>query len=67
MRKLISTRLRVSNKNVTKIQERVSNSGSLDLEKNPNKISKAIFDVLKANNLIDATDDTVSILIEIKN
>lgn len=67
MRKLINSRLRVSNKNITKTQERISNTGSLDLEKNPNKISKAIFDVLKANNLIDTTDDTVTILIEIKN
>lgn len=67
MRKLINTIVTVDNKNVTKIQERLSNTGSTDLEKNPNKITNALIDVLKANKLIDNTDDRIEIFIEIKN
>lgn len=67
MRKLIESRITVANKAATKIQERISNTGIRDLEKNSGKITKELLAVLTKYNLIDVEDDTVTILVEVKN
>lgn len=69
MRKLIQSTVNVKNKEITKIQEELSNIGSLPLEKEPRShlLTKEIIDILKSHNLIDVEDDVVELLITVRS
>lgn len=69
MRKLIESTVNVTNKEIVKIHEVLSNVGSLALEKEPrtNALTRDIINVLKTHKLIDAEDDIVEFLITIRS
>lgn len=69
MRKLVQSTVNVKNKEIVKIQEELSNLGSLPLEKKPrsNALTKDIIEVLKNHKLIDIEDDIVELLITVRS
>ena len=68
MKKIVDTRIIINQKAITKIQEKLINTGSLKLTTPPrtNQLSKDIYNVLLSHNLVDNESVAVEFLITIK-
>lgn len=69
MRKLVESRIDLENGAITNIHEKLSNTGRLELTKEPrtNQFTKDIIDVLNKHHMIDVQDDVVEFTITVRS